>query len=112
MAEGLSHNTVYDVKESKDGQIWIGTRKGLNQFIPEKDGMGKFYHYGVQQGLSHDYIRAIQEDSEGRIWVTTLYGINVLVKKESSKVLSTDQQQYQVLPYTDLDGLKEIFFFV
>ena len=36
-ASSLPHNSVYAVYKDKQGQIWLGTRKGLCRFFPEKD---------------------------------------------------------------------------
>lgn len=58
--------TVY---EDRDGNLWIGTRKGLDRL---RDG--QFAHYDVRSGLSNDNIKAIYQDRAGDLWIGTRGG--------------------------------------
>ncbi|MBI4852435.1 MAG: response regulator [Acidobacteria bacterium] len=64
--DGLPSNTVYSIKESRDGGIWFGTDKGLSKL---KDG--KFTSYFDKERLGNNFVRSIYEEPDGKIWVGT-----------------------------------------
>lgn len=78
---------VYNMIQSRDGTIWIGTKgQGLYRAVPTNpSGLRyKLTHFKADKNdinsLSSDLIYAILEDKKGRIWVATYqYGINLLV---------------------------------
>lgn len=51
-----------------DGSIWVGTTKGLGQYLPGED---KWLTFGVRNGLINQDIRVILEDNTGRLWAGT-----------------------------------------
>lgn len=72
---GLSQSAVIAIHQDKLGQIWIGTRDGLNKY----DG-AKFTVYRNQENdpssISNNDILSIQEDDKGNLWVGTYNGLN------------------------------------
>ena len=74
-AIGLSQNSVMAIHQDKFGQIWIGTRDGLNKY----DG-AEFTVYRHQKdnskSISNNGIICIEEDEDGFIWVGTAFGVN------------------------------------
>lgn len=74
-ADGLSQNSVMDIHQDNLGQIWIGTKDGLNKY----DGTD-FTVYRYQKdnpsSISNNGIVCIEEDSEGFLWVGTSFGLN------------------------------------
>lgn len=74
-ADGLSQSVVITIHQDKLGQIWIGTRDGLNKY----DGT-KFTIYRNQEdnpnSISNNDILSIHEDNDGFIWIGTYNGLN------------------------------------
>lgn len=74
-ADGLSQSTVIAIDQDRLGQMWIGTRDGLNKF----DG-SKFSVYRTDEqdelSISNNDILSITEDKDGLIWVGTYDGLN------------------------------------
>ncbi|WP_340200088.1 two-component regulator propeller domain-containing protein [Ascidiimonas sp. W6] len=67
---GLSHNYVTSLIQSRDGIIWVGTINGLNKF----DG----YNFTVYKSnpkdstsISNNSITALGQESNGLIWIST-----------------------------------------
>lgn len=74
-ADGLSQMTVINIHQDQLGQMWFGTRNGLNKY----DGTNfKIYRYNANDSLSisNDDINVIEEDSSGYLWIGTYNGLN------------------------------------
>ncbi|WP_239000369.1 hybrid sensor histidine kinase/response regulator transcription factor [Hyunsoonleella ulvae] len=73
--DGLSQSTVIAIHQDKLGQIWVGTRDGLNKY----DGT-KFTIYRNKEddpkSISNNDILSIEEDEEGFLWIGTYNGLN------------------------------------
>src|SRR5690606_33195122 len=65
--DGLSHNTVFDIIQDRNGFIWLGTKGGLNCF----DGYNfkNVFSPGTKKGT--DYVTALCEGENNIIWVGT-----------------------------------------
>ena len=85
-ADSLLGKIVQDVHQSRDGKIWIATKKGLNLYLPETQS---FKHFTRKSGLPTSLVRAIEDDKNGDIWLTTNKGISKL-NPESGEVISFD----------------------
>lgn len=74
-SKGLSQSSVIAIYQDKQGQMWFGTRDGLNKY----DGH-KFTVYRTvandESSLSNNDITSITEDSFGNIWIGTYRGLN------------------------------------
>ncbi|MCP4543236.1 MAG: GAF domain-containing protein [Chloroflexi bacterium] len=68
----LSNNYVMTVYEDRLGNLWLGTRGGLDKFDRES---GQFIHYQTDSNdpnsLSHNRVSMIYEDRLGALWVGT-----------------------------------------
>lgn len=73
--DGLSQSSAIAIHQDDLGQIWIGTRDGLNKY----DG-SKFTVYRNEidnpTSISNNDILAIEQDSDGFIWIGTYNGLN------------------------------------
>ncbi|MFO7448432.1 MAG: two-component regulator propeller domain-containing protein [Ignavibacteriaceae bacterium] len=89
---GLPHNSITSITQTKDGYIWLGTNDGLIRF----DGVtfSLYNNKNTPQLLSND-IWALKTDTKGRMWIGTYD--KGLVCYENSKFKS----------YTTDDGLSE-----
>ncbi len=70
--ETISDNLVNYVIERDNGEIWVGTNKGLNRF---DRNTGIFTRYLLDRnnskGINNNSVRVLLEDREGRLWVGT-----------------------------------------
>ena len=71
--EGLPGNYILSINERSDGNIWIGSNKGLTMF----DG-STFLNYSKSNGLISDYVFSIEFDADNFLWVGGHHGMNRL----------------------------------
>jgi len=73
--DGLSQSSVIAIHQDKFGQMWFGTRDGLNKY----DG-SRFTVYrnniSDKYSISNNDVLSIEEDNSGKIWVGTYNGLN------------------------------------
>jgi signal transduction histidine kinase/ligand-binding sensor domain-containing protein len=73
-ADGLAHNSVRTIYQTRDGALWLGTLGGLSRL-----SAGRFTTYDAADGLSSLHVRAIHEDADGNLWIGTYGGgLNLL----------------------------------
>jgi signal transduction histidine kinase/ligand-binding sensor domain-containing protein/ActR/RegA family two-component response regulator len=70
--ESISSNTVYDIFEDKAGNLWVGTRQGLEKFNPVTE---RFEQAGIGEELSKRSIFSVLPDSMGNFWMSSDIGI-------------------------------------
>ena len=68
--EGLPHNTIRALKQTRDGYLWLGTYGGLARF----DGVRFRVFDNRNSALTNNEIRALHEDRKGILWVGTTAG--------------------------------------
>ncbi len=73
--QGLSQNSIMAMHQDRLGQMWIGTRDGLNKYDGEEFTVYK-HRKKDSTSISNNNILSIEEDSNGYIWVGTSYGLN------------------------------------
>lgn len=79
--------TIFVIKQTTDGSVWIGARNGLWRYAP-----GHTTRYSTQDGLPSNDIKDILEDRRGQIWFATYGG---LARLEGNRFISI----------TEADGL-------
>ena len=62
--QGFTASAGYNIKEDRNGYIWIGTENGLMRFNGHD-----FKTYTTRDGLSDNEVVSMQEDSRGRLWL-------------------------------------------
>jgi len=72
----IADDLVSCVKEDSEGNLWIGTQKGLNKFNREQNTFERAYFKDQSGGFMpiNDYVRAILPDENHVIWVETAKG--------------------------------------
>ncbi|GGD27342.1 hybrid sensor histidine kinase/response regulator [Hyunsoonleella pacifica] len=74
-ANGLSQNSVIAMHQDKLGQMWIGTRDGLNKYDGEQFTVFK-HEKSNPNSITNNSILCIEEDRNGFIWIGTSFGLN------------------------------------
>ncbi len=85
----LSNNTILCFHEDADGNLWIGTNRGLNKLSPteaEKKDEKKaiFKTFTEKDGLYNNVVYGILEDDKNNLWISTNMGISKFNIKNSS----------------------------
>ena len=68
---GFGSARILDVRESRSGDLWIGTVDGGLTRL--RDGVA--VTYTQREGLPSDFVSSIREDNEGNLWINTARGI-------------------------------------
>lgn len=94
---GLKNNSVLDIHQGKNQQLWFTSYGGgLSKLVRQKNGKVQFQHYGKAQGLMNEFVYGIQEDNQGNLWMSHEKGIskfNLISEKFDN--------------YTILDGIQD-----
>jgi signal transduction histidine kinase/ActR/RegA family two-component response regulator len=64
VVDGLSNNRVMSFAIDRSGQLWIGTKAGLNRALPG----GGFEIWDQKRGLADDEVRALIAAPDGSLW--------------------------------------------
>ena len=95
--QGLNYFNVHAIIEDREGNIWIGTDVGLNQYRGER-----FQLIDKQDGLNNDIVWASLVDHSGNVWLGTNDGLSCLTYYS---VLGTNEKRFTVKNYFVQDGL-------
>jgi PAS domain S-box-containing protein len=69
--DGLPHNSLYAILQTRDGYLWLGTQGGLARF----DGVRfTVFDKGNTKELRDNRILALYEDRAGNLWIGTRGG--------------------------------------
>ncbi|MEM8888512.1 MAG: two-component regulator propeller domain-containing protein [Bacteroidota bacterium] len=99
--EGLSNNRITTIFQDSRSRVWIGTYGGgLNLWIPENDGQGKFHSFSDKQGLPNNVVFGILEDDLGKLWLSTNNGMVLF-----------DPEDLTFRTYNEDDGLQSNQFY-
>jgi ligand-binding sensor domain-containing protein/serine phosphatase RsbU (regulator of sigma subunit) len=75
LSDGLPDNTITSVAQDAEGEIWIGTPKGLCKWMN-----GKFKSYSTSDGLSSKDITTLFLGKDSTLWIGTSRGISTYRK--------------------------------
>ncbi len=93
-------NGIYTIKclfKDEEGNIWLGTSRGLLLFDPQKDTF-EYIHIGSSNQIEAGVIRSIDQDQNGRLWLGTESGIFIYNLKD--KTLIHYSQSFSTRPET------------
>ena len=82
--DGLPGNYILAIKEGSDGNLWIGSNKGLSIFNGDK-----FINYSLINGLVSSYIFSIEFTKDDFLWVGGYNGMTKLKIDTKTGHLST-----------------------
>ena len=66
--QGLPSGTIYDIWQTRDGFLWLGTQTGLVRFDGVRFTAAETLYPGLPENL---WIRSGFEDADGALWVAT-----------------------------------------
>jgi len=71
----IADNNIRCVGKDTDGNIWLGTFKGLTIFDPNTNTLENYYHQISQPyTISQNSVRCFFKDKQNGIWLGTFYG--------------------------------------
>ena len=73
--KSISSNDIYALQKDNKGNLWIGTKHGINKFDFNKS---EFVRYTEDDGLSANWICGLLLDDEDNVWVSSTNGISKL----------------------------------
>ena len=90
----LPGNDVHCVYKDKNGNIWVGTDKGLALFDPQKEDFVSFGTYG---STLSNYVFDIRELNDNKLWVATEFGGISILDLTQRMFLLPYQVQFQYI---------------
>ncbi|TAD95063.1 MAG: hypothetical protein EAZ97_16055 [Bacteroidetes bacterium] len=108
----LPNNMITSLMEDKEGNIWVGTEKGLAFLAKTKKEIPIFKNYFQQEknenALSNDAIRSIYQDKKGNVWIGTKDGLNLFQKQINGfKVIKNDPLNPKSISGNDISATLE-----
>jgi ligand-binding sensor domain-containing protein len=68
--EGLTHRVVSTLLETRGGEYFVGTARGIARINPAGKGTG-FATYAPEHEARQNYVAALRELRSGKIWCAT-----------------------------------------
>ena len=93
--QGLNYHQVNGVLQDREGNYWIGTEVGLNQYRGDR-----FQIYDESYNLVNNIVWSVLEDSKGNLWFGTNGGV-------SEFIISKGNNDINVRNYTTKQGPAE-----
>lgn len=72
--QSLSNNTISAIVKDETGQLWIGTRDGLNCYDPQTKQFTRYYDEGDVGNKNKSTVLSLHQDANNRLWVGTMSG--------------------------------------
>lgn len=104
-AESLSHNRVQAIARDAAGQLWIGTKNGLNKMLSESPPRFQRFNHDKNNpnaGLPDDEVYGLLPDSAGNLWIA-LWGGGGLTQIPAAEI-SNPQPNFRRFPFDEKTG--------
>ncbi len=89
MNTGLANEDVLSVLESRDGMVWMGTKKGLIRWDRAKN---TFVNFNESFRAANDnnlaWVGALSEDADGNIWIGTTQSGAFMLNAKTQEIAS------------------------
>ncbi|MBX7172317.1 MAG: PAS domain S-box protein [Pyrinomonadaceae bacterium] len=82
IADGLTSNNIRTITQDLEGNLFLGTVRGVDRFSPET---GQIQHFSIADGLATDFVADSICDKDGTLWFATLNGLSKLVPNRNEK---------------------------
>lgn len=73
-SQSLSNNTISAIVKDETGQLWVGTRDGLNCYDPQKKQFIRYYDKKDVENKNERMVLSLYQDANNRLWVGTMSG--------------------------------------
>lgn len=74
--KGLSHENINAMKKDKQGNLWIGTARGLNKWNPSTQTMSHYYFDRENTDNENiNFINSLALDDQGMVWLGASSGL-------------------------------------
>ena len=67
-SDGLSSDTINTVNEDLYRRIYVGTGRGVDRFVPRREGLADIEHFAPADGLPGSEINLTARGPDGRLW--------------------------------------------
>ncbi|MEZ4936595.1 MAG: two-component regulator propeller domain-containing protein [Crocinitomicaceae bacterium] len=87
--QGIISDFIYSIAQSQNGNLWLGTEKGVAKIVFQKEGKIEYVrNYGARDGFTgmECNVNSILCDSKGNLWFGTVRGIHYLTKENENGV--------------------------
>ncbi|MEL6251684.1 MAG: two-component regulator propeller domain-containing protein [Bacteroidota bacterium] len=101
ISSGLSNNSITDIQQDAEGNLWIGTADGLNVF----DGYSFISFHPDQSdssSISDSFISALELDPNSKLWIAT--------QKGGINYFNDSLEDFFSLPLSNYDQRQTDFF--
>ncbi|WP_062616572.1 two-component regulator propeller domain-containing protein [Flammeovirga sp. SJP92] len=115
----LSSNNVHSLALDEDGNLWVGTTKGLNcipteELTKDKFKAKKYYanHHNSKSIISN-HVAKLFNDRNGNLWVGTKKGLQIAIKPSNNQPSYSFKEisKAKVTPIKDIKESEEGVFF-
>jgi ligand-binding sensor domain-containing protein len=80
----ISHDVVTAITRDRDGDLWVGTLNGLNQYHEQSNTFTRYQVDETRNSINFNIIRALHIDENNNIWIGGNGGLNRYSKKTHS----------------------------
>ena len=102
--KGLTQATVTSILQDRHGNLWLGTKKGVNLY--KQNELVAFQHHSSDSiTLPSNYINTITEDTNGNIWAGTMNGLAIYDRKKDNF-----RRRFDGAIYSSYSLLEESYF--
>jgi ligand-binding sensor domain-containing protein/two-component sensor histidine kinase len=101
---GISSNNIYSLITDEEGNLWVGSEKGIDKIEFDIDYKIKhIQHYGKAEGFTGPETsqNAVCKDNKGNLWFGTIDGVTKYNPKEDK--INT------IAPFTHITGIRLFF---
>ncbi|AJR04467.1 hybrid sensor histidine kinase/response regulator transcription factor [Siansivirga zeaxanthinifaciens] len=97
-SSSIADNFILSILQTKDGNIWIGTAKGLNKLITRDNDNFSFKTYITSDNSKALFIQDIKEDANNNLFIGTKY----------SGLLKFNLKSNEFISVSNINNLNEI----
>ena len=105
-SNGLSQSSVIAIHQDNLGQVWIGTRDGLNKY--DGNSFTIYRNTDNNNSISNNDILSITEDKKGFLWIGTYNGLNKFDPQKNKFINFYHQKENSSLSNNTIWCIKEM----
>lgn len=103
LAEGLPDALVHTMLVSRSGELWLGTKRGLAQWLPQLQRFKSIPDAGGKP--MQESLHSLAEDGAGRIWAGSHGGLWVREPGQGLRLIQHEAQRFDSLTANRVNGL-------